>query len=80
MTYFYYKIELLVSLRHAHKSKQAQKNITNSIEVTIIGGARGGPGGLGPPNQIPSSVQKNLVSSVSVSFSIFAYNHTHIQQ
>ena len=43
-----------MSLRHAaHKGKQAKKhtklNVTNSIEVTIIGIARGRPECPGPP-------------------------------
>ena len=57
----------------ANKQKSAQNlNITNSIEVTIIGVARGAP----PIEMRPMIV----VSSVSVSFSIFEYNSIRVQQ
>ena len=57
-------------------------NITNSIEVTIIGVARGGGRGPSPPPiEIPSikNVTKSLVSSFSVSCSNFVYNNTRVQ-
>ena len=68
----------------ANKQKSTQNlNITNSIKVAIIGVARGGGQGPGSPNQNTinkKNVTKSLVSSVSVSFSIFAYNGTCLQQ
>ena len=44
----------------------------------------GGPGGPGPLNRNATNdtnlTKKSLVSSVSVSFGIFAYNTTRLQQ
>ena len=49
-----------------------------------MGVAKGGQGAQGPPTEmlpmIKMSQKNTIVSSVSVSFSIFAYNSTRVQQ
>ena len=75
-----WNVSVAMTYTQGQKSKQ-NLNITNSIEVTIIGVARGGEP-RSPPIEMPPKIkmwQKSLVSSFSVSFSIFAYNSTRLQ-
>ena len=79
-------VALTCTQGQTNKKSTQNLNITNSIEVTIIGIARagGGAGGPGPPPiDMPPMLkmwQKSLVSWCSVSWNIFAYNSTLVQK
>ena len=61
---------------------QWQQQLTCSTDsLTVVGVARGGgSGGPEPPNWNPINDKKSIVSSLSVSFSIFACNSAPVQQ